>query len=542
MPLHAPTLNRRRFLAGASLTLGAFALRGYPVQAAASAHFTHGIASGDPLADRIILWTRVLPGDGLSETIEVQWEVALDEHFAQRVAEGMATTSAARDFTVKVDAGGLQAGGHYFYRFTAQGVSSPVGRTRTLAAAGAERLRFAVVSCSNYPQGYFNVYREVASRDFDVVLHLGDYIYEYAAGGYSNPVMLEKGRTVSPAHEIVSLEDYRMRYGLYRTDADLQAVHQSHPFICVWDDHEITNNTWKEGAENHNPGEGEFAARRLAAIQAFYEWLPIREQGSIEQGIIYRTFDFGDLVSLIMLDTRLVGRDEQLSHTMNIDTLRSALASSARTIMGGEQEQWLEQQLQRSASAGIPWQIIGQQLLMGKLNPPQFADDDFDITQRDTVLNGRYGMLRSRGAQGFPLNLDAWDGYPANRTRALEAFEKHANNVVVLAGDTHSSWAFNLSNERSEAVAVEIGTPSVTSPGFENFLPLPEDQVVAATMQMSPELVYMKPNGRGWVELEVLPDSVSAAWHFVSSITEAEYAVVDGARLKVQAGEHTLTG
>ena len=542
MPLHAPTLNRRRFLAGASLTLGAFALRGYPVQAAASAHFTHGIASGDPLADRIILWTRVLPGDGLSETIEVQWEVALDEHFAQRVAEGMATTSAARDFTVKVDAGGLQAGGHYFYRFTAQGVSSPVGRTRTLAAVGAERLRFAVVSCSNYPQGYFNVYREVASRDFDAVLHLGDYIYEYAAGGYSNPVMLEKGRTVSPAHEIVSLEDYRMRYGLYRTDADLQAVHQSHPFICVWDDHEITNNTWKEGAENHNPGEGEFAARRLAAIQAFYEWLPIREQGSIEQGIIYRTFDFGDLASLIMLDTRLVGRDEQLSHTMNIDTLRSALASSARTVMGGEQEQWLEQQLQRSASAGIPWQIIGQQLLMGKLNPPQFADDDFDITQRDTVLNGRYGMLRSRGAQGFPLNLDAWDGYPANRTRALEAFEKHANNVVVLAGDTHSSWAFNLSNERSEAVAVEIGTPSVTSPGFENFLPLPEDQVVAATMQMSPELVYMKPNGRGWVELEVLPDSVSAAWHFVSSITEAEYAVVDGARLKVQAGEHTLTG
>lgn len=540
MPQFSPSLNRRRFLAGASMTLGALALRGYSVQAASSAHFTHGVASGDPLADRVILWTRVLPGDGLADIVEVHWEVALDALFSQIVVNGVTSTSAARDFTVKVDAQGLQAGAQYFYRFHAQGVPSPVGRTRTLAAAGVQQLRFAVVSCSNYPQGYFNVYRELASREFDAVLHLGDYIYEYADGGYANPQMLEKGRRVSPAHEIVSLEDYRMRYGLYRTDADLQAVHQSHPFICVWDDHEIANNTWKEGAENHNPGEGEFASRRLAAIQAFHEWLPIREQGNLAQGIIYRAFDFGDLASLIMLDTRLAGRDEQLSHAMNIDTLRSALASSARTIMGGEQEQWLEQQLQRSVSAGIPWQIIGQQLLMGKLNPPQFADEAFDIAQRDTILNGRYGTLRARGSQGFPLNLDAWDGYPANRVRTLDAFEKHASNVVVLAGDTHSSWAFNLTNERAEAVAVEIGTPSVTSPGFENFLPLPEEQVVAATMQASPELVYMKPNGRGWVELEVEPHSVRAAWHFVSSIVEPQYSVMDGARLEVRAGEHTL--
>ena len=540
MPALLSTLNRRRFLAGASLTLGALALRGYPVHAAASAHFTHGVASGDPLADRVILWTRVLPGDGVSESIEVTWDVALDELFMQSVARGTTMTSAARDFTVKVDAAGLQAGSQYFFRFEAQGVQSPVGRTRTLAEAGVEQVRFAVVSCSNFPQGYFNVYRELAGRQFDAVLHLGDYIYEYADGGYANPVMLEKGRHVSPAHEIVSLEDYRMRYGLYCTDADLQAVHQSHPFICVWDDHEITNNTWKEGAENHNPGEGEFSARRLAAIQAFHEWLPIREQGSLEDGIIYRTFDFGDLASLIMLDTRLTGRDQQLSHDMNIDTLRSALAAQPRTIMGAAQESWLEQQLQKSTAAGIPWQIIGQQLLMGKLNPPQFADEDFDIAQRDTVLNGRYGTLRTRGRQGFPLNLDAWDGYPANRSRTMDAFARYASNVVVLAGDTHSSWAFNLANDRAEAVAVEIGTPSVTSPGFENFLPLPEEQVVAATLQASPELVYMKPLGRGWVELDVTPANVRAAWHFVSSITEQDYTVLDGARLEVLAGEHTL--
>ncbi len=538
---HFPVLpDRRRFLAAASLTLGALALRGFPVQAAADVHFTHGVASGDPLADRVILWTRVLPGDGRAMPLEVQWEVAVDEQFAQIVASGTTSTSAAQDYTVKVDAGGLQPGSSYFYRFSAQGAHSAVGRTKTLAALGAQQVRLAVVSCSNYPQGFFHVYAEIARAELDAVLHLGDYIYEYADGGYANPVMLEQGRHVDPVHEIVSLEDYRTRYGLYRSDPDLQAVHQAHPFICVWDDHEITNNTWKEGAENHNTGEGEFASRRLAAIQAFHEWLPIREQASLEEGIIYRSFDFGDLASLIMLDTRLVGRDEQLSHDMNIDTLRSRLASQARSIMGGVQEQWLEQELARSASAGIPWQLVGQQLLMGKLNVPQFADEDFDPAQRDAVLNGRYGMLRTRGQQGLPYNLDAWDGYPANRRRALDAFAARASNVVVLAGDTHSSWAFNLANDAGEPVAVEIGTPSVTSPGFENFLPLPEAQVVEATMQASPELVYMKPLGRGWVALDVTRERMSVSWHFVSSVTQADYEVLAGARLAVMAGEHVL--
>ncbi len=532
--------DRRRFLAAASLTLGVVALRGFPVLAAANVHFTHGVASGDPLADRVILWTRVLPGDGRALPLDVQWEIATDEQFAQIVASGATSTSAAQDYTVKVDAGGLQPGSSYFYRFSAQGVHSAVGRTKTLAAAGAQQLRLAVVSCSNYPQGFFHVYAEIARTELDAVLHLGDYIYEYADGGYANPVMLDQGRHVDPAHEIVSLEDYRTRYGLYRSDPDLQAVHQAHPFICVWDDHEITNNTWKEGAENHNPEEGDFAARRLAAIQAFHEWLPIRPQASLEEGIIYRSFDFGDLASLIMLDTRLVGRDEQLSHDMNIDTLRSRLASQTRTIMGEAQEQWLEQELARSAAAGIPWQLVGQQLLMGKLNVPQFADEDFDPAQRDAVLNGRYGMLRTRGQQGLPYNLDAWDGYPANRRRALDAFASHAANVVVLAGDTHSSWAFNLAADDGAPVAVEIGTPSVTSPGFENFLPLPEEQVVSATLQASPELVYMKPLGRGWVALEVTPAQVNASWHFVSSVTQRDYVVTDGARLNVQAGGHVL--
>jgi len=222
---HFPVLpDRRRFLAAASLTLGALALRGFPVQAAAAAHFTHGVASGDPLADRVILWTRVLPGDGRATELEVRWEIAADEQFAQLVSSGVSSTSSVQDYTVKVDAAGLQPGTAYFYRFSAQGVYSAVGRTRTLAGFGAGQLRFAVVSCSNYPQGFFHVYKELAGAELDAVLHLGDYLYEYADGGYANPVMLEQGRHVDPLHEIVSLEDYRTRYGLYRSDLDLQAV------------------------------------------------------------------------------------------------------------------------------------------------------------------------------------------------------------------------------------------------------------------------------------------------------------------------------
>ena len=533
--------NRRHFLWATTATLGVLALRGFPVSAAAAAHFTHGVASGDPLQDRVILWTRVLPGSGEAERLSVQWQVATDEAFADVVSEGEVQTDAARDYTVKVDADGLSAGQSYYYRFTAGGVFSPVGRTRTLPATGVEQISLAVLSCSNYPQGYFNVYREVANRQYDAVLHLGDYIYEYAEGGYANPEMLQKGRNVQPEHEIVSLEDYRTRYGLYRMDEDLQSVHLAHPFICVWDDHEITNNTWHSGAENHNDGEGPFADRRRAAIQAFYEWMPIREQGTIEQGIIYRSFDFGDLASLIMLDTRLIGRDEQLTHEMSIDVLRSQLSDDSRTIMGIEQEQWLESELQRSAEAGIPWQVLGQQLLMGKLFVPQFADSELPLDSRDALINGRYGMLRARSQMGLPFNLDAWDGYPANRERVFRAIEEHANNVVVLAGDTHSSWAFDLHNDIGTPVAVELGTPSVSSPGFENFLPLPDAQVEQATQAASPELKYMKANGRGWLEVGITPQQATASWHFVSTVTERNYSVQPGAVLTTAVGSHQLT-
>lgn len=472
----------------------------------------------------------------------MQWQVASDQRFNNIAASGSTMTDPERDFTVKVDATGLEAGKTYFYRFIAEGVESVIGRTRTMPSAGVAQTRLTVVSCSNYPQGYFNVYKEIATRDCDAVLHLGDYIYEYADGGYANPEMLGKGRHVQPEHEIVSLEDYRMRYGLYRTDEDLQAVHQAHPVICVWDDHVITNNTYKTGAENHNPeqGEGDFDPRRRAAIQAFYEWLPIREQSSVEEGAIYRSFDIGDLASLIMLDTRLVGRDEQLTYAMDVETIRNRLTDPERTILGSEQEAFLAEELRRSKAAGIPWQVIGQQVIMGRKNIPVVEDDEFPEEVREAAISGRYAMLRERGKANFPLNLDAWDGYPANRERVLQQFRTLANNAVVLAGDTHSSWAFDLHDEQGDPVAVEFGTPSVSSPGFEGFMPLPEAKLVEFFMRDSPEMRFMRGMGRGWMEVDITRDEIATQFFYVSTVLEPEYVVEESTRLVSHAGEHVI--
>ncbi len=303
--------------------LGVVALRGFETAAANAgsdkAIFTHGVASGDPLADRVILWTRVIPANGEARRVSVQWQMSQSVDFEQISASGSAAASPQSDYTVKIDAGRLSANTSYYYRFTCEGASSPVGKTKTLPETGTEDVKLAVVSCSNYPQGYFHVYREVAKREYGAVLHLGDYIYEYPAGTYSNEDMTKNhGRQVAPKGEVIALEDYRTRYGLYRSDPDLQAAHAAHPFICIWDDHEIANDSWRTGAENHNDGEGDYGDRKKAALRAYHEWLPIRSNPRGDQNVIYRSFEFGDLATLIMLDTRIVGRDKPLNYAHDL--------------------------------------------------------------------------------------------------------------------------------------------------------------------------------------------------------------------------------
>ena len=613
--MNKSALNRRQLLKGMSASLGLLALRGFQVQAAASSHFTHGVASGDPLADRVILWTRLIPGNGEHSAINCQWQVAKDRAFKQIVSTGMASTSSERDYTVKIDAAGLSPNSPYFYRFLADDqLASPIGRTRTLPVGDIEQIRLGITSCSNYPQGYFNVYQHMAQTDIDMVLHLGDYIYEYGEGVYANEVATDKlGRKVEPTNEIISLEDYRMRYGLYRTDEDLQLVHARHPFICVWDDHELANDSWKDGAENHSADEGDFQARMRIARQAYHEWMPIRTSSVGDQGAIFRSFKLGNLADLIMLDTRLHGRDRPLDYAKDLpmhsalfqlsasgegslvnkeeaaqvieslpaDQLvrittpfdftsgtpipvndyatikdltaatlpqgwyylpdsqsfkQQALVEPNRTILGADQEQWLDSELQASKQRGATWQIIGQQVLMGKLQLPVLSDKQLKIDQAEPYVRQIMEMMQVLAPDQLPFNLDAWDGYAVCRERVFSSFAEHGTNPVVLAGDTHNAWAFNLVDSNGLAVGVEVATPAVNSPGLETYLPTDPDVLGQAIQDASAELFAVDTARRGWSEVVLTAEAMTNQWHFISTVLDRDYSVESSEILYCKVG------
>ncbi len=460
--------------------------------------FEHGVASGDPLSDGVILWTRVTPE--ASEPVEVWWEMALDEDFVQRTAQGTLTTDASRDFTAKVDVPGLVWGRNYFYRFAAQGRWSATGRTR-LAPKGDEatKLRFGVCSCVNYGFGYFYGFRHMAARaDLDAVLHLGDYFYEYGNGTF--PSEEEQVRMVEPPHETVTLEDYRTRLSQYRRDEDLQECHRQHPFVVVWDDHETANNSWMGGASDHDPEtEGSWEDRVAAARQAFFEWIPIRDNPGQK---LYRTLNYGDLADIIMLDTRIEGREEQLD----------ALAFSPDDpnlpdqILGLEQQAWLFDQLENSSAK---WRVLGNQVLMSlwKIAPDLYGNDD------------------------------QWQGYKARNDLMSFLRDNEISNVVVLTGDVHSSWAMDVTIDdgsyteatRDAAVAVEFVASGITSPtGLTDG--------VASVFASEPHVRDYDYERRGYFILDLQSDKAQADWFLLDGVQEGEgnqslwasWAVMDG--------------
>ncbi len=537
-------LKRRQVLKGMGATLGALALRGFDAHADAPVHFTHGIASGDPLQDRVILWTRVLPGSGMPGVMQGQWQVAVDQRFERIVSEGPAATWPLQDNTVKVDATGLEPGKQYFYRFVFDGVSSPVGRTRTLPEGLVDRFRIGLCSCSNYPQGFFNSYRDMARADLDLVMHVGDYIYEYPTDFYVNEFAVsELGRGVLPRHETLSLEDYRQRYGLYRTDPDLQAAHAAHPWITVWDDHELANDTWRAGAENHNEGDGDFKTRMAIARKVYHEWMPIRTAAQTDQAPIYRAFKVGDLADIIMLDTRLQGRDRQLSFIndmpegMSLEQfIGEVLNQPERTLLGADQEAWFANQLAASAGRGATWQFVGQQVLMGKLLIPEIPKPVVEQTAIPTWSRRWIEVGQQLAPYGMPLNLDAWDGYPAARQRAFDSLLNLAANPVVVAGDTHNAWAFNLATDSGDAVGIEVGCPGINSPGIEAWFPVQTGLLERAFLKSSPELVALDCSQRGWAQITLTPDAVTSSWRFVSTVLSKQFSVAETPALKCSAG------
>lgn len=514
--------------------------------------FDHGVASGDPLTDSVIIWTRATPSDSEATRVNVRFQVATDEGFASLVHDGLTTTSAERDFTIKIDAKALSANTSYYYRFIADEVTSPVGMTKTLPEGDVSSVKLAVFSCANYPAGHFNVYGHAATQEnIDAVVHLGDYIYEYGMGGYATQNAEAIGRALPEdnAEEILSLHDYRRRYQTYRHDAQLQQLHAKHPFIMVWDDHEVVNDTWRDGAENHNEGEGDFAERKLRALQAYFEWMPIRPVVEDDQSIITRQFKFGDLVDLLMLDTRVVARDKQLDYLdyfdpatgqLNAQLFIQDVTSPSRALLGTEQLTWTQDKI---VSSEATWQVLGQQILMSKMyipaeliaqlaNPgPQIIPIFNELAQiKGRMLAGDPTLTAEEIARvetKLPYNLDAWDGYPVERELVYGAALQANKNLVVLAGDTHNGWASNLVSQGGMNVGVEFATASVSSPGLEEYLSLTPEYAAAFAQGLGllvDDLQYADLDSRGYMMVTFTPEKATSEWVYVDTILSETYA------------------
>jgi len=484
--------------------------------------FAHGVASGDPLRDRVILWTRVTPRD-VARKLDVRWIIARDPALRHEVDSGKVHADAGSDFTVKVDVERLDPGETYYYRFHSEGAKSPIGRTRTLPHGRPERLRLAVASCSNYPFGFFNAYALIARRaDLDAVLHLGDYLYEYRNGTFGDGAAIM--RVPQPDRETVSLADYRLRHATYKSDPDLQEAHRQHPFITVWDDHESANDAWKDGAENHQPEtEGDWRLREARSIRAYNEWMPIRsrEPGDAR---IFRRFRFGNLAELTMLDTRLFGRDRQAASPADTATINDP----ARQLLGERQERWLFRHLSDSQADGVRWRLVGQQVMMAQLSL------DFGATI---------------------ANPDQWDGYRPARERVFDHLREHRiRDLVVLAGDIHSSWGSDLTSNPFDfssydpatgtgAVGVEFIAPGVTSPFLFPDTPAGAAQAAAAAQQLraiSPHVKWIELFRRGYLLLDIDYERVQGEWYYLRSVRERNLNEDFGAAFFCAAGTHHL--
>jgi len=459
------------------------------LQDATQAPFYHGVASGDPYENSVVLWTRITP-TFIEDNIDVTWEIATDEAFKEIVDKGSINTGPEKDYTVKPIADGLKPNSTYYYRFKYEDKYSQIGTTKTLGT-GDDNVNLAFVSCSNIEFGYFNAYAAICKEDIDAVVHLGDYIYEYGPNRYGDSSFHKKN---IPPHEIVTLQDYRDRYSQYRLDPDLRNIHGKFPFINIWDDHEITNNAYKTGAENHQKEEGDYNERKEIAKQVYYEWLPIREGASH-----YRKFSFGNSMDLFMLDERLAGR------TMQVDSITDPRRTAPdHSLLGQEQLEWLNSSL---SSSNANWKIIGNQVI--------FSYCDW-------------------GYESFRFNMDAWDGYPNDQEALYNTIkENDIKNVVFVTGDTHSAWAFDATNNPFEnynrktgdgAIGVEFGVTSVTSANanerFATEVVLEHEKKIVDS-EINPHLKYANLRDHGYLLLNINQDKLRATYKIVPSIKES---------------------
>jgi len=516
--------------------------------------FKYGIASGDPLATQVIIWTHA-KYNNLDNDVYLKYEVSLDDIFTKIVKSDIVNTNKSVDFTLKVDVLGLQPNTIYYYRFiniNNKTNTSPIGRTKTIPnlTSDVDSINLAVVSCSQYTRGYFNVYQDIGRLDdINAVIHLGDYIYEYGIDGsynnYGRP--LSASRIPNPINECLTLDDYRKRHAQSKTDTDSQYMHSRHPMISVWDDHEVSNNSWEFGAEYENPGLA-YMIRKENAIKAYHEWMPIRT--GIDPHIIFRTFDFGSILSLHMLDTRHYRRDKQVTIQellVEPEKYRKILYSPTRKLLGPSQLDWLTEQMIKSKN---PWQVLGNQVIMAKTQLPvsiliNGTDEtlliesikvyltalntppEFRTPEQNALLNPNINPL-------YGYNLDAWDGYPAEREKLYKIVEELNKNLIVLSGDSHNSWFNYLNNNNNKLIGKEFAVTSVTSPGFETIFPnIPPNEVQQLFETLFPDVKWIDTYRRGYLITTYTKQKVVSNWKFINSVDNMYYSESKPSHLEV---------
>jgi alkaline phosphatase D len=536
-------IDRRSLLLTGSLGLGAFAIPGFAqtVATALPNGFTHSVASGEPSVDSILLWTRYVPADG--DAIELKAELSESADFAKIVAGGVQVTGPWRDHTAKITVSGFAPGKTYHFRFVApDGSFSPTGRTKTLPEGPVARFRAAIFSCSNLPFGYFNAYAHAAARDdIDLAIHLGDYLYEYEVGTYPSLQETVPGRRIEPASEMIHLADFRLRYAGYRSDPDLQKLHSLVPMIVQWDDHESANDSWEGGAENHQAGEGDWNARRAASIQVYREWMPVSDEP-------WKAYDIGTLATLFRTETRLLGRTlqpdiaplfKQADPVAALKRFRDgAWADPAASMMGSQQEDWLNHAMRASVKAGQHWQVVGFGTIMGQTVMPAAATG-WLAPDASARTRGYISAGIAAAQLGLPFNYDNWGGYPAARARFLLSAQTLGANLVVISGDSHNAWAYDLAQDGRPA-GVEFAGHGVTSPGYEAGLSLDPKIVAAALVGANPELKWCDTSRRGYMALTLTPDRVVNDWIMVDTVRTPSARASVGHSASIARGRNVM--
>ncbi|GGC20854.1 alkaline phosphatase [Novosphingobium marinum] len=527
-------MNRRGALAllggGPALAVPRIALG----QETGPVEFAHGVASGDPSADGAVLWTRATAKSEKAGDIPLTWSVSRSPDGAP-LKSGRVVARASADHTAKVVVDGLGAGEEYHYRFDGpNGERSPADRFRTLPEGAVEDIVVAVASCQLYPGGLFNAYADMAALDrLDAVIHLGDYIYEYGETGYGAATGRKLNRLSDPPHEIVTLADYRRRHAQVKRDPDLQAAHARAAFICVWDDHEVTNDGWLGGAENHQPEtEGAWSARKAVAMQAYFEWMPIRDPEPLRaHEAIFRSFEFGDLATLAMVETRLLARSRQVGPEAGMPAgevyakMLEERDETSRELLGAPQRQWLEEVLSASVRAGKPWQLLGNQVVMARVAGPDLkaslGDEKYAGMLARIPEDYRVPVERAQAGYraGVPFNLEGWDGYPHARQRLYETFRRAGSKPIVLSGDSHAAWANNLRDSSGSLAAVEFGCTAISSPSYGALFPGLGNLISAANS----EVAICDQDAKGYTLLTLTAESARADFVAVSTVMEKPF-------------------